>query len=65
MLITTGHALSLVELAKAVDQLEAKAALAEEHGLRHTAKSWRDRAASLAGAPNFRIDEKRFTCFRE
>lgn len=45
--VTTGRTLSADELAKAVEQLEAKAKLAESKGLRHTARSWREQIASL------------------
>jgi hypothetical protein len=52
MLITTGHTLSPVELAKAIEQLEAKAVMAEQRGLSHTAKSWRDALANLRRSPS-------------
>ena len=47
MIITTGCPLSWDEWVKAVEELEAKAALAERKGLPKTAQSWRDQITSL------------------
>jgi hypothetical protein len=39
------------EKALALEQIEARAAAAERAGLRRTARSWRDYAASVAARP--------------
>jgi hypothetical protein len=52
-IVTTGRTRTPTELAQMITALEAKAALAQRNGLRHTAKSWRDTivAASRRGTP--------------
>jgi hypothetical protein len=45
--ITTGRQLTWDEWVKAVEDLEARAELAERRGLHSTAKSWRDMIANL------------------
>jgi hypothetical protein len=45
--ITTGRQLTWDEWVKAVEDLEARAELAERNGLHSTAKSWRDMIANL------------------
>ena len=47
MLIVTGRLLSWDEWVKAVEQLKAKAELAERKGLTKTAQSWRDMIVNL------------------
>jgi hypothetical protein len=47
MLITTGRALSWEEWVKAVDDLEARAELAERHRLHRTARCWREQVKTL------------------
>jgi hypothetical protein len=46
-IITTGKSLSWDEWVRAVEQLEARAELAERNGLRHTAQSWRNTITNL------------------
>jgi hypothetical protein len=48
MIITAGRTLTWVAWVKAVEQLEARAELAERNGLPRTARSWRDMIAGLA-----------------
>ena len=45
--ITTGQSMTWDEWVAAVDYLEARARLAEQHGLPRTAKSWRTMVESL------------------
>jgi hypothetical protein len=46
-IITTGKPLTWEQWVQAVEELEAKAELAERKGLHHTAKSWRDTVSNL------------------
>ena len=47
-IVTTGRTRTRTELAQMITALEAKAALAQRNGLRHTAKSWRDTIVALS-----------------
>jgi hypothetical protein len=47
-IITTGRTMSSYEWAKAMEDLEARAALAERAGLPKSAKSWRDAIDNMA-----------------
>ena len=47
MIVIRGRSLSWDEWVKAVEELEAKAELAERKGLTKTAQSWRDMIANL------------------
>jgi hypothetical protein len=47
-IVTTGKPLSWDAWVQAVEQLEAKAALAERNGLPKTAQSWRNMIANLS-----------------
>jgi hypothetical protein len=46
-IITTGRVLSWDEWVKAVEELEARAELAERNGLHSTARSWREQIKNL------------------
>jgi hypothetical protein len=47
MIITAGSLLSADSRVRAIEALEAKAALADRNGLHRTARSWRDMATNL------------------
>jgi hypothetical protein len=46
--ITTRYPMTWDEWVVTMEHLEARAALAERNGLRHTAKSWRDAIEALS-----------------